>query len=445
MTVSAVIKLEQISPDDHTGGIRDATIAKSNYGVIRDLTAAFAGRTIFTSLPSVSNPTPTSARNGWTTEDEQDWSDSPTFQPFLLYRYRFGWGRDKYERPILPLGSDGARWGNLDNNSGLLLLQRNYAIDSNTSARSFISRSYTRQDQFDPSFSGDLNQMRHLPAPSGDTTVEEFPFVIIAIPEPFSKKNPTDSDIFIRLANFVAPIDQTTIHLFVNDIERDITITEFFGGSGGFDIEWDNDDPFDYGSTVRVRVEFSDTDIPPNDILIRYEFYIVFDLRKPLITNLSPANGAVDIAVDATVSFTVLDNEQNVDITTLFLYVNNRLITEDDGLLQIDQLPEENGYLVQFTPNDPWRYGDLIPVAIFVKDVSGNEAFLSYGFTTIESNVPRLIRFDPQPCENDVLVGSDVKFVIVDGGHGLEKESIQVAIDEIPVDIAFVPVIQRDN
>jgi hypothetical protein len=199
---------------------------------------------------------------------------------------------------------------------------------------------------------------------------------------------------------------------------------------------------------VRVTWEFSDTDAPANQIVIDYPFYTTPDLIKPRIRNLVPSNRETDVPIAGPLQFELVDFEQDVDITTLKLYVNNILVTDGiDGVVEITRLVAENGYSVKYTPNEPWLYGDLIPVAVFVQDTSihDNELFFAYSFTTVESLPPRMINLAPDACELNVSTRSDVKMTIIDGGHGLDKDSIKLSVEETDVIISLEPVVHRDN
>jgi hypothetical protein len=164
-----------------------------------------------------------------------------------------------------------------------------------------------------------------------------------------------------------------------------------------------------------------------------------------------PPNGTVNVAINGSIQFDVVDFEVGVDISTLILYVNNVKIESGvNGTIETFALDDESGYTVKYTPSEPWLYGDLIPVAIFVKDLSehANEGFFSYSFTTTESTEPRLLNLDPAPCNVLVPVGSNVSFDVVDGGHGLNKDSIEFTIDGLEktgAEVLIVPVVHRDD
>jgi len=456
MVTSAVIKIEQFDSPSNVGDVQESVFSKTSDLSIKDLTAAVSNDLLFTSLPHISQPVASPSTPGWNTDSSSDWADSPARQPNLLYRHRFAFGRDRielfeygYETTHAP-GEAGARWGNLDDNHGQLIYEREFPLSNFGFVRQFTVESTGKVRDQSLAVSN-ISQVSHLGPVSGDTDLEQFPFLVTALPEPFSIKNPIDTDVFIRISNFSFTIASGTINLFLDDIQRsNLQIEEFFGGLGGFDVTWENNQTFEYDAQVDVRWEFFDTDVPANKITIRYPFFTVPDLAPPRIINLLPADGTEGVLVTGPIQFDIVDFENGVDIESLSLYVNNILIEDGiNGDLEITELNDKTGYTVKFTPLDPWLYGDFIPVAIFVKDNSenNNEAFFTYGFTTEESLPPRLLNINPSPCTVAVPVGTNISVDVIDGGHGLDKDSLLLTVEEIDRGgmIILIPIVHRDT
>jgi len=165
----------------------------------------------------------------------------------------------------------------------------------------------------------------------------------------------------------------------------------------------------------------------------------VFDLTPGDLANYVPANNNL--------RFSVQDIESGVDIDSLILYVNNIKAPKDS--LSVTEINNGGGYAIVYTPVQDWLYGDLIPVSIFIKDKSkdANETYLSYSFTTIESASPRLINLRPLVCSVAVPTQSNISLDIVDGGHGLNKDSIVLTVDNVNQggQILLIPIIHRDE
>jgi hypothetical protein len=274
---------------------------------------------------------------------------------------------------------------------------------------------------------------------------------LFAEPEPFSEKNPVATDVFIRLSNYAFPISSGTITLYLDDMPQEgVHVEEFFGGLGGFNVTWYNSAHFEYDAQVDVRWEFRDTDVPANRFEIRYPFYTVQDLSGPRVTDLVPADRATSVPIAGPIQFTIEDYENDVDLSSLNLYVNNVLIVDgENGSIETTRLTSDQGYTVVFTPEEPWLYGDLIPVAIFISDtsVNQNETFFAYSFTTVESTAPRLINITPAPCTVGVPTGTDISVDVIDGGHGLDPDSIVFTVEEIErgSTIQLIPIVHRDD
>jgi hypothetical protein len=394
---------------------------------------------------------------GFVTDDKENWADSPTRQPNLLYRYRFAWGRDNRElfpidgRAALSLGAVGQRWGKLDSVSGQVIYQQELPASATGSIRQFRVQGKGSVQEKVYSLSSDFEHIYEIGGKTGEVTVEEFPFLLVAVPEPFSIKNPIDTNVFIRLANFTNPIVSGTITLHLDDVlQSNLQVEEFFEGLGGFDVTWVNSFSFDYGAQVNVKWIFFDNDVPANRFIIRYPFYTVQDLAGPRISNLIPADATTDVPIDSIIQFDVEDFELDVDLDSLIIYINSiKIINGQNGIIETIRFENERGYTVRVSVDKPWLYGDLIPVAIFVKDLSPNknETFFSYSFTTIESFAPRLINANPAACTTSVPVGTDVSVDVIDGGHGLDKDTIVFTVEEVEetTEAQTTPIIHRDE
>lgn len=459
MAVSAVIQIEQYDSVSFDGTVSDRVYQASFDGNVRDSLSSIQADTIFTHLPHVSQPASRPASvGGWSTEDEEDWSDSPTNAPELLYRHRFSWGRDRAEAfstghtpDIINNPPDpGARWGNLDANSAVLMYERDFPVTSDGWVRQFTveDSGSIRQSVFQSE--ADFN-MVHLGETTSDVTLTLFPFVLLAIPAAFSIKNPVDTDVFIRLSNYAHVIASGTITMTLNGIPaQPLVIDEFFGGLGGYDVTWNNSFSFDYDSVVSVIVEFLDSDIPANKVTIDYPFYTVKDLAPPRIINIVPSDGSEGIIPLGTIQFELVDYESGINLETLKLYVNNILIIDGvHGTITSTAREDGLGYTVSYTTFEPWLYGDEIPVTVFVKDTSPstNELFHSYSFTVLESTSPRMININPAACDDEIPTGTAVSVDVVDGGHGINKDSVSVSVDDIERsgDITVIPIVHRDE
>lgn len=372
------------------------------------------------------------------TSTPNDWSDSPLNSPELLNRHRYSYGRETF-------GED--RYGTLDSSYGQLITQRSF---SNADGMELVQKGWDA--------SGSLVQKDMTPRESvlavqniyvsSDTDIEQFAFLLVARPIPYSIKNPVDSDVFIRLANHgVYPLASGTVNLKIDGVlQQDLLIEPFFTGNGGLNVTWANTVEFNYGAQVDIQWTFEDTAIPPNEMIIEYWFRVVEDKAAPRILNQNPEDDETGIVVSSSILFDVVDYETGVDITSLELYVNNIYIERDDTNLTIVEI--DNGYRLQYQSPEAFLYGDVIPVVVRIRDSSTheNESFFIWSFTTEGSIPPILINQDPAPCQTNVERIKNISFEVIDGGHGVQRDSIKMGVNNMTMDdVLIVPVVRRQD
>jgi len=269
MGVKSTILLTQFDTTDHSSTVRETVFSLSNETSVRETVSTLDSSTLQTHQPAVTQPVVTTVSNEWPspTPTIDYWSDSPTNAPDLLYRRRFSWGRDEKEvflqppKPghleISPVNSPGIRWGKLDVTAGVLLYQRFFSLSSNTSPIEFhVKGQTTIKDVLFPLDS--CFSLHELGEVIGEFTVQEKLFILSALPVPNSIKNPTTTDIYIRIGNLTHPINPESFVLYVDEVlQSSLTISEFFSGLGGFDVTWVNTSIFNYSAQVDVRWDLS--------------------------------------------------------------------------------------------------------------------------------------------------------------------------------------------
>jgi len=302
-----------------------------------------------------------------------------------------------------------------------------------------------RQNPF--SDSTDVLEVQNV-VESGDTTVEQFAFLLVASPIPYSIKNPVTSNVYVRLSNSsVFSLDPDTITLRLDSVKKqDLSVVAFFGGNGGFDVTWTNDSNFDYGEQVNVEWEMYDTDSPPNRIVIEYWFRTVEDRIGPRLLNATPADDTTAVSVQTSLIFDITDAETGVDLTSFEFYVNNILVPTTDSSLVVLEITD--GYRFTYITAEPYLYGDTVPVVVKVTDNSqnANQSFFIWTFETEGSTAPLLVNMDPAPCSTGVQRIKTVSFDIIDAGHGLVTSSIVMGIDSTTRDQALlIPIVRRQD
>lgn len=456
MPVTAVISITQFETKDSLGSAQDSIISPVSETIVREETFSQSSSSVQTHPPAVSQPAASSITGGQPTPvpELEHWSDSHLNDSTKLNRHRFGSGRwnvESFDQPGLPAqAGNAALWGKLDDNSGILTYQRNYEAEVETNVLETKHHSEgSVQDRITYSY-GEFS-VKELGEISADVTLQIFPFLLDMLPLPNSDKNSITTDIFIRLGNFSNVFDPDTIVLYVDGaVQPTLVIEEFFGGLGGFDVTWENSFSFDYDAQVDVRWEMSDLTVPTNDYVIQYPFYTVTDASGPRVLNRVPSDESSNIPIANTVYFELEDYENDVDIDSLILYVNNVKVESGvTGDLIYERFQNEKGYTVTYTHYEPWLHGDLIPVAIFIQDTAKfvNTTFHTYNFTTVQSTPPELINLKPLSCSLAIPTGTHISVDVIDGGHGLDKSTIVFTVEDIERSgqIALIPIIHRDE
>lgn len=435
MPSEATIFITQYAPEGGYSNLNDMEIGVPGTSLLRDSIGNNSSSMSMYSLLAVQNPSPSSGReSSYATVDEDRWSDSPYKDPTRSDTYRYAYGR---------FGE--GRYRNLDNYAGTVLHDRIFSRAGNYLQQDHVfNGSYLMIDS-DYSESGNLLMQDHTRI-SGDATINQYNFLVSASPVPFSYKNSVDTDVSIRLSNYVYPLDTTAVELYINGvIKTPLEITPFYTGLGGFDAKWYNDQEFNYNEQISVEWRVFDTDSPANEIVFRYWFRTVADFIGPRISGLSPAANEVNVSVDTCILFTLRDYELGINITTLELYVNNIFISNDE--MVITETSTSDGYNILYCPDDAFMYGDTIAVSIYVEDLAedANYLFHVYSFSTEQSLPPVVVGNSPLACREYVFVDKDVEVDIIDGGQGLDEDSIRVDVDEISTPLRKRPIIYRGD
>lgn len=430
--VSAVLHIDQYgmsSSDDcttsqYSSGIFEVILSHQMSG---DISGEFTPYTLY----PAQNPMPRGAGNQ---SKPDDFSDSPTNDPSLFDSLRFAYGR---------LDSSLNPYGSLSYDNGQLVRQRDFGKESFNKE---VVRGYSNYGRGYPTnLTGSVscNSVQDLYI-SSDDSVEQFSFLLYARPIPYSIKNAIDSDVFIRLANPVTfPLVSGTGRLYLDGVlQTGLQQTPFYGGNGGIELLWENSKQFEYGSSVDVHWVIEDSNTPPEEINIEYWFKVIEDTRGPHVINLVPEDGSEGVLINSPIQFDIVDYEAGVDISSFMLYVNSvRVSSSDYTISSIDF-----GYRIVYTPPSPFVYGDEVPFAVFVFDLSANknETYFSWSVYTELSKAPLMLSPVPPPCSAGVSRVGRVTFEVIDGGGGLLKDSISMAIDGVLQSGVFlVPVVRR--
>ena len=433
MSVSAVVQVVQFLPDSSSLGVHDNTPDSECSVFVKDYLGDNESDYRLYCLCAVQNPSPSMGRVGYITSEADTWSDSPLNSPSLNDKYRYGYGRF------------GTRYRHLDNSSGVIIRDRDFSKSGQVAATDiiFTGDGYVRDISLETE--GELLMQEHE-RKYGDVTINQYDFIVSASPVPFSYRNPIDSDVWIKLSNYVYPLSSGTVTLEINgENKTPLEIIPFYTGLGGFTATWSNDENFSYDSQVDVVWRVYDEGTPPNEIVFSYWFRTVGDYTGPRVVSTEPVDDEIDVSVDTCVEFTVRDFETGVNINTLELYVNNVLVELDQ--LTYEEVSTGDGYVVSFCPGQNFMYGDTVAVSIYIEDnaTEPNYLFHVYSFTTEQSVPPVVVSHEPVACRENKPIDVDVEINVVDGGHGLDDETIDMSVDEYTGNPRKLPIIYRES
>lgn len=433
MSISyAKVFIDQIKPDPSYVSVIDEDKQWSSSTSIGDfeiLEAEF--NAVY--FPLVQNPRPGFGSLNYLTEQGDDWSDSPTLNPSLPDKKRYSYGRRGTER-----------YGSLDLYSGLVIKQTVAETDGDFNIYNVKTHNDISEYCLAKYIEGEV-LIEETELPSNDIIVYQYNFVVFSRPKAFSYKNPVDTDVSIRLANYVFPLNSGTVTLSLGGENKSgLEVTPFYSGLGGFDATWYNNVLFDYDEQVDVVWTVYDTAIPPNLITIKYWFRTLKDLVGPRISNIYPLDDSTGVAVNTCISFDIEDFELGVNIDSLELYVNNIEIPHSS--MTIEEI--DRGYSVSYCTTTDYLYGDVIAVSIYVEDSSPdkNSLFHVFSFTTKESDKPLFISGSPREFSDRVTMETDVGVIVSDGGAGIGDSDTYLEIDGVKQEEATkLPIIYRQS
>jgi hypothetical protein len=299
---------------------------------------------------------------------------------------------------------------------------------------------------------------RHMSSGNKDAvTINQFRFLIDAIPKFWSEKNSVDTTVWIRLAPFGYDLDAASLSFKVREVSyagdtgfieyadtANIVVNTYDAGGGllGLDITVTPIAFFHSNAVVYVYIVLYDKAPIPNRIMIDYWFKTIADYKAPFITNELPARESLDVPVDTDIEFDLLDLNVGVDISSLEFYVNNR--RKIPTVTTIAQ-----GYHIKYTPEINFHFGQTVEVAIRVKDASdqANYLFDTYRFHCVASSGPwfDLESLSPAACKSGVyrkLGEVSINVYAIDDA-GIDIESITLDVDRHRVNISTRPIILR--
>jgi len=298
---------------------------------------------------------------------------------------------------------------------------------------------------------------RHIDYGNAVTSVlEQYVFVQEATPMFWSDKNMPYVNYWIRLRPFAYSLNPDTLiikvyedsYLGITD-PLDITalgaVKLYDAGSGlvGIDFSYNFIDYFHHGAVIYVTVTVYDEASTPNLLSINYWFKIIADYDIPYLDCRYPSINDFDVPIDTSILFNVNDLGEGIDIDTLEVYINNRIVT-----VSCTEYTPGNYHII-YVPEEWFNYGEKIYVFVKVSDKSENKNTLHEGweFYCISSSGPW---FDsdavmPGKCVEGVSrTNKEVSMqVYAVNGTGINYDSIKLEIGGKYRNMVITPIIYR--
>jgi len=234
---------------------------------------------------------------------------------------------------------------------------------------------------------------------SDTAIINQYDFLIFALPVPYSIKNSPATDILVRITGFGAiALDSSTLVFRVNgvDVSSQVQVTPF---GGGLELVYDPISNFPYSSTVSVYIQIRDVDIPPNVISTFYTFDIVPDTKKPFLYEVYPPDQSSGNYELTEVYAIIKDLETGIDLDTIEMFIEGKLVTPTITVI------DSNTVKVSYTPSCEFPFLSVIAASISATDNEGNKFIGSWSFTIKSSSGVLFTTIDPENC--DVLVPID--------------------------------------
>lgn len=293
--------------------------------------------------------------------------------------------------------------------------------------------------------------------------LDQFIFVQEAIPAFFSEKNNTNTSIYIRLNPFAFdlngdPYDPTYPFRFYirevwteedviydtgyYDVAKEGTVTTVSGTPAGIEFFYQTPTEFHHDAIIYVHLEIYDKAPSPNFITTDYWFKIIPDFNRPYLENLSPVREQDQVPVDTNIYFEIKDDGAGININTLEVFLNSRIITPTN-------IEEVSKYHYKITIDLPSNllYDKVYAVAVTVRDVSPNQNRLrdAWRFYTAESEAPWFVDFDPRLCHRGMPRFKDVSVKVLGLGDGVDPNSIRMQVHQKDVTnkLNLLPIIYR--
>lgn len=280
-----------------------------------------------------------------------------------------------------------------------------------------LSQTYLQQNEFKEDF----------------TFIDQYNFLIFALPTPYSIKNSPNTNILLRISGFGAtPLNTSTLKFVVNgiDVTEQVVVTQF---SGGIQLDYDPAVDFPYASVVSIFVEVDDTNIPPRTVSTSYTFEIVGDFKKPYLYQVFPPEDSTNNVVDTEIYAIIKDAETGINLNSIQMFVEGVYVTP------VVTVIDSYTIKVSYQTADKYIYDSSVMVSIFAEDIAGNYMFDAWSFYTQSSAGILFTNMNPPPCEELVLTDTNICTELFGLQDGINLNSFIFTVDGVRVNYLIKP------
>lgn len=285
--------------------------------------------------------------------------------------------------------------------------------------------------------------------------IDQFIFVEDAIPKFWSKKNPIETDIWIRLRPFAFSLDDSTLRMWIGissylgntgfiEITDNVEIDFYDAGGGnlGLEVLYNPPEDLPHGALVTIRIEVYDTAYIPNFIYVEYWFEVTPDYKAPYLTNLSPSREEINFPVDKPIYFEIKDIGTGIDMNSLEFLINSRLMGSDEVDIEV---VSRHHIKVTYTPKNGLYFSKDYKIAAKATDLSPQQNRMndSYTFYTRDSTGVYITDPIPATCKKGMRRFESVSAVVLADGNGVDLSTIKMQVYNKNVKPNIVPIVYR--
>ncbi len=169
--------------------------------------------------------------------------------------------------------------------------------------------------------------------------------------------------------------------------------------------------------------------------LTHFSVYAIFVTLPPVISNINPAENAVNIPVNTNVFFKIESNGIDVALDSLSVELagetavfNGVLQPGYGGSITGDT---SGGYTVLIDSDVDFDYEQVVDVTINVSDITGSAINpKSYSFTCLaDTSAPTVVNQNPVPNGTGIAADTNIYFEIDEAEYGVDLSTLQVTIN----------------